>query len=186
MDMKEEAHPNEFSPARNGYVSRNVVNVTIENAKRRLILMTVHKALNEWRVDNLLPGTSSITRHRLLASDVDGVGVETSYLSICNDFKLAAASHHSSQLFYEHLKSIFDLYVNPDNNPDIQPPVKGLDAEDFDVDAFLGTNMRGREEEMTPDFLDGLLYIMLEGWSLRLRIYVESLNGSLGLPCAYG
>ncbi|KAL2624130.1 hypothetical protein R1flu_008375 [Riccia fluitans] len=60
------------------------------------------------------------------------------------------------QLFYEHLKSIFDSYANPDNNPDVQPLVKGLDAEDFDIDAFLGTNMGGRKEEMTPDFLDGL------------------------------
>ncbi|KAL2645003.1 hypothetical protein R1flu_012590 [Riccia fluitans] len=95
-------------------------------------------------------------KHRLLASDVDRAGVEISYLSICNDFKLVAASHRSPQLFYEHLKSIFDSYVNLDNNPDVQPLVKGLDAEDFDVDAFLGTNMGGRKEEMTPDFLDGL------------------------------
>ncbi|KAL2613863.1 hypothetical protein R1flu_025555 [Riccia fluitans] len=124
--------------------------------QRRLVLTMVHKALSEWRVDNLLPGTSFITGHRLLASDVDRAGVETSYLSICNDFKLVVASHRSPQLFYEHLKSIFDSYVNPDNNPDVQPLVKGLDAEDFDVDAFLDTNMGGRKEEMTPDFLDGL------------------------------
>ncbi|KAL2653685.1 hypothetical protein R1flu_021813 [Riccia fluitans] len=116
----------------------------------------MHKALSEWQVDNLLLGTSFITRHRLLASDVDRAGVETLYLSICNDFKLVAASHRSLQLFYEHLKSIFDLYVNPKNNSDVQPLVKGLDAEDFDVDAFLVTNMGGRKEEMTPDFLDGL------------------------------
>ncbi|KAL2622889.1 hypothetical protein R1flu_003094 [Riccia fluitans] len=134
----------------------NVVDVAIENAERRLVSTRVHKALSEWRVDNLLPDTSFITGHRLLASDVDRVGVETSYLSICNDFKLVAASHRNPQFFYEHLKSIFDSYVNPDNNPDVQPLVKGLDAEDFDVDAFLGTNMGGRKEEMTSDFLDGL------------------------------
>ncbi|KAL2633196.1 hypothetical protein R1flu_004675 [Riccia fluitans] len=128
---------------------RNVVDVAIENAERTLILTTVHKALSEWRVDNLLPSTSFITRHQLLASDVDRAGVETSYLSICNDFKLVAASHYSPQLFYEHLKSIFDSYVNPDNNPDVQPLVKGLDAEDFDVDAFLGANMGGPEENVT-------------------------------------
>ncbi|KAL2612250.1 hypothetical protein R1flu_023942 [Riccia fluitans] len=116
----------------------------------------VHKALSEWRVDNVLLGTSFITGHQLLANDVDRVGIETSYLSICNDFKFAAASHRSPQLFYEHLKSIFDLYVNPDNNLDVQPLMKGLDAKDFDVDVFLGTNMGGHKEEMTSDFLDGL------------------------------
>ncbi|KAL2641816.1 hypothetical protein R1flu_009403 [Riccia fluitans] len=156
MDMEEEAHPDELTPARDGHVSFNVVNVAIENAERRLVLTTMHKALSEWRVDNLLPSTSFIIGHRLLASDVDRAGVETSYLSICNDFKLVAASHRSPQLFYEHLKSIFDSYVNPDNNLDVQPLVKGLDAEDFDVDAFLGIDMGGRKEEMTPDFLDGL------------------------------
>ncbi|KAL2628875.1 hypothetical protein R1flu_013561 [Riccia fluitans] len=93
---------------------------------------------------------------RIKDSEAEKAGVETLYLSICNDFKLVAASHRSPQLFYEHLKSIFDSYVNPDNNPDVQPLVKGLDAEDFDVDAFLGTNMGGRKEEMTRDFLDGL------------------------------
>ncbi|KAL2633987.1 hypothetical protein R1flu_005466 [Riccia fluitans] len=156
MDMEEEAHPDELSPAHDGHVSRNVIDGAIENAERRLILTTVHKALSEWRVDNLLPGTKFITGHRLLDSDVDRAGVETSYLSICNNFKLVAASHRSLQLSYEHLKSIFDCYVNPDNNPDVQPLVRGLDADDFDVDAFLGTDMGGRKEEMTPDFLDGL------------------------------
>ncbi|KAL2609460.1 hypothetical protein R1flu_028033 [Riccia fluitans] len=156
MEMEEEAHPDELSPARDGHVSRNVVDVAIENAERRLILVIVHKALSEWRVDNLLPGTSFIIGHRLLASDVDRAGIETSYLSICNDLKLAAASHYNPQFFYEHLKSIFDSYVNPNNNLDVQPLVKGLDAEDFDVDAFLGIELGGRKEEMTPDFLDGL------------------------------
>ncbi|KAL2630962.1 hypothetical protein R1flu_015648 [Riccia fluitans] len=95
--------------------------------------------------------------------------------------------HRSPQLFYEHLKSIFDSYVNLDNNPDVQPLVKGLDAEDFDVDAFLGTNMGGRKEEMTPDFLDGLFVHDVR----RLESEIEnirwaSLSGSLGLPLAYG
>ncbi|KAL2622912.1 hypothetical protein R1flu_003117 [Riccia fluitans] len=152
---------------------RNVVDVVIENGEWRLILTTVHKALSEWRVDNLLLSTSFIIGHRLLASDVDRVGVETSYLSICNDFKLVAASHRSPQLFYEHLKSIFDSYVNPDNNPDVQPLVKGLDAEDFDVDAFLGTNMGGRKEEMTLDFLDGLSVHDVR----RLESKVENIRG---------
>ncbi|KAL2629974.1 hypothetical protein R1flu_014660 [Riccia fluitans] len=129
--------------------------------------------LEQRRVDNLLPGTSFITGHRLLASDVDKAGVETSYLSICNDFKLVAASHCSPQLFYEHLKSIFDSYVNPDNNPDVQPLVKDLDAEDFDVDEFLGTNMGGRKEEMIPDFLKGLLVNDVR----RLEFEIENIRG---------
>ncbi|KAL2612202.1 hypothetical protein R1flu_023894 [Riccia fluitans] len=106
-------------------------------------------------------------------SDVDRVGVEILYLSICNDFKLVAASHHSPQLFYEHLKSIFDSYVNSDKNQDVQPLVKGLDAEDLDVNVFLGTNMGGRKEEMTPDFLDGLFVHDAR----RLESEIENIRG---------
>ncbi|KAL2624153.1 hypothetical protein R1flu_008398 [Riccia fluitans] len=136
--------------------------------------MTVHKALSEWQVDNLLPGTSFIIGHRLLTSDVDKAGIEISNLSICNDFKLAAASHRSPQLFYEHLKSILNSYINPDNNPDVQPLVKGLDVEDFDVDVFLGTNMGGHKEEMTPDFLDGLFVHDAR----RLEFEIENICGA--------
>ncbi|KAL2620230.1 hypothetical protein R1flu_000435 [Riccia fluitans] len=103
----------------------------------------------------------------------DKASVETSYLSICNDFKLVAASYLSPQLFYEHLKSIFDSYVNPDNNPDVQHLVKGLDAEDFDVNAFLGTNMGGRKEEMTLDFVDGLFVHDVR----RLESEIENIRG---------
>ncbi|KAL2622018.1 hypothetical protein R1flu_002223 [Riccia fluitans] len=34
-------------------------------------------------------------------------------------------------------ESIFDSYVNPNNNPNVQPLVKGLDADDFSVDKFF-------------------------------------------------
>ncbi|KAL2654235.1 hypothetical protein R1flu_022363 [Riccia fluitans] len=105
---------------------RNVVDVAIENAEQRLILMTVHKALSE-----------------------------------------------CPQLFNEHLKSIFDSYVNPDNNPDVQSLVRGLDAEDFDVDAFLGIDMGGRKEEMTQDFLDGLSVHDVR----RLESEIENIHG---------
>ncbi|KAL2653211.1 hypothetical protein R1flu_021339 [Riccia fluitans] len=116
-----------------------------------------------------------IAQHKIakLEQRVTKASVETSYLSICNDFKLAAASHRSPQLVYEHLKSIFDLYINPDNHPDVEPLVKGLDAEDFDVDVFLGTDMGGCKEEMTPDFLDGLSVHDAR----RLEYEIENIRG---------
>ncbi|KAL2612828.1 hypothetical protein R1flu_024520 [Riccia fluitans] len=66
-----------------------------------------------------------------------------------------------------------DSYVNPDNNPDVQPLVKDLDAEHFDVDAFLGTDMGGRKEEMTPNFLDGLSVHDVK----RLESEIENIRG---------
>ncbi|KAL2612189.1 hypothetical protein R1flu_023881 [Riccia fluitans] len=42
--------------------------------------------------------------------------------------------------------SIFDSYVNPTNDPNVQPLVKGLDADDFSVDKFFGL-----QDPTTPD-----------------------------------
>ncbi|KAL2612355.1 hypothetical protein R1flu_024047 [Riccia fluitans] len=51
--------------------------------------------------------------------------------------------------------------------------LQSLDAEDFDVDAFLGTNMGGCKEEMTPDFLDGLFVHDVR----RLESEIENIRG---------
>ncbi|KAL2632543.1 hypothetical protein R1flu_004022 [Riccia fluitans] len=44
------------------------------------------------------------------------------------------------------MRSIFDSYVNPTNDPNVQPLVKGLDAFDFSVDKFFGL-----QDPTTPD-----------------------------------
>ncbi|KAL2635709.1 hypothetical protein R1flu_007188 [Riccia fluitans] len=36
------------------------------------------------------------------------------------------------------MRSIFDSYINPTNDPNAQPLVKGLDADDFSMDKFFG------------------------------------------------
>ncbi|KAL2623939.1 hypothetical protein R1flu_008184 [Riccia fluitans] len=36
------------------------------------------------------------------------------------------------------MRSIFDSYVNPTNDPNVQPLLKGLDADDFSMDKFFG------------------------------------------------
>ncbi|KAL2651103.1 hypothetical protein R1flu_019231 [Riccia fluitans] len=38
---------------------------------------------------------------------------------------------------FDYMRSIFDSYVNPTNNPYVQPLVKGLDADDFSMDMFF-------------------------------------------------
>ncbi|KAL2623785.1 hypothetical protein R1flu_008030 [Riccia fluitans] len=42
--------------------------------------------------------------------------------------------------------SIFDSYANPTNDPNVQPLMKGLDADDFFVDKFFGL-----QDPTTPD-----------------------------------
>ncbi|KAL2607903.1 hypothetical protein R1flu_026476 [Riccia fluitans] len=44
----------------------------------------------------------------------------------------------NSLAIFEYMQSIFDSYVNPNDDPNVQPLVKGLDADDFSVDKFFG------------------------------------------------
>ncbi|KAL2644686.1 hypothetical protein R1flu_012273 [Riccia fluitans] len=45
----------------------------------------------------------------------------------------AAGTLPNSLAVFEYMRSIFDCYVNPNNDPNVQPLVKGLDADDFSV-----------------------------------------------------
>ncbi|KAL2654277.1 hypothetical protein R1flu_022405 [Riccia fluitans] len=57
----------------------------------------------------------------------------------CPGFSGAAAGTlPNSLVVFEYMRSIFDSYVNPNNNPNVQPLVKGLDVDDFFVDKFFG------------------------------------------------
>ncbi|KAL2635191.1 hypothetical protein R1flu_006670 [Riccia fluitans] len=44
----------------------------------------------------------------------------------------------NSLVVFGYMRIIFDSYVNPTNNPNVQPLVKGLDADDFSVVKFFG------------------------------------------------
>ncbi|KAL2621168.1 hypothetical protein R1flu_001373 [Riccia fluitans] len=70
--------------------------------------------------------------------------------------------------------SIFDSYVNPINNPNIQPLVKGLDADDFSVDKFFGLQdpTSPDDVEASPDFEKDLR----TNERLRLRAEVRNLG----------
>ncbi|KAL2629705.1 hypothetical protein R1flu_014391 [Riccia fluitans] len=55
-------------------------------------------------------------------------------------------------------RSIFDSYVNPTNDPNVQPLVKGLDADDFFVDKFFGLQdpTSPDDAQASPDFEEDL------------------------------
>ncbi|KAL2628843.1 hypothetical protein R1flu_013529 [Riccia fluitans] len=56
------------------------------------------------------------------------------------------------------MRSIFDSYVNPNNDPNVQPLVKGLDADDFSVDKFFGLQDPTSPDDVqaSPDFEEDL------------------------------
>ncbi|KAL2644233.1 hypothetical protein R1flu_011820 [Riccia fluitans] len=70
------------------------------------------------------------------------------------------------------MRSIFDSYVNPPNDPNIQPLVKGLDADDFSVDKFFGLQdpTSPNDVQAGPDFEEDLTT------NERLRLRAESRN----------
>ncbi|KAL2641383.1 hypothetical protein R1flu_008970 [Riccia fluitans] len=76
--------------------------------------------------------------HRTLQDEVDRTGIEELYSSLCEGLKATVGTFPNSLAVFEYMRSIFDSYVNPINDPNVQPLVKGLDADDFSVDKFFG------------------------------------------------
>ncbi|KAL2650299.1 hypothetical protein R1flu_018427 [Riccia fluitans] len=56
------------------------------------------------------------------------------------------------------MRSIFDSYVNPTNDPNVQPLVKELDADDFSMDKFFNLQDPTSPDDVqaSPDFEEDL------------------------------
>ncbi|KAL2613682.1 hypothetical protein R1flu_025374 [Riccia fluitans] len=91
-----------------------------------------------WRADNYIVGVNFVQGHRTLQDEVDRTGIEELYSSLCEGLKVAVETLPNSLAILEYMRSIFDFYVNPTNDPNVQPLVKGLDANDFSIDKFFG------------------------------------------------
>ncbi|KAL2623190.1 hypothetical protein R1flu_003395 [Riccia fluitans] len=72
------------------------------------------------------------------------------------------------------MRSIFDSYVNPTNNPNVQPLVKGLDADDFSMDKFFGLQdpITLEDAQASSDFEEDLR----TNERVRLRVEVRNLR----------
>ncbi|KAL2620816.1 hypothetical protein R1flu_001021 [Riccia fluitans] len=70
------------------------------------------------------------------------------------------------------MRSIFDSYVNPSNDPNVQPLVKGLDEDDFSMDKFFGLQDPTSPDDVqaSPDFEKDLRT------NERLRLQAEVRN----------
>ncbi|KAL2632296.1 hypothetical protein R1flu_016982 [Riccia fluitans] len=80
------------------------------------------------------------------------------YQSLLKALKVAAGTLPNSLAVFEYMRSIFDSYVNPTNDPNVQPLVKGLDADDFSVDKFFGLQdpTTPDDAQASPDFEEDL------------------------------
>ncbi|KAL2612178.1 hypothetical protein R1flu_023870 [Riccia fluitans] len=84
--------------------------------------------------------------HPTFQDEVDRTSIDVCYQSLLKALKAAARTLPNSLAVFEYMRSIFDSYVNPTNDPNIQPLVKGLDVDDFSVDKFFGL-----QDPTTPD-----------------------------------
>ncbi|KAL2622809.1 hypothetical protein R1flu_003014 [Riccia fluitans] len=111
-----------------------------------------------WRADNVIAGVSFARGHRTLQDEVDRTGIDVCYQSLLDALKAAVGTLPNSLVVFEYMRSIFDSYVNPNNDPNVQLLVKGLDADDFSVDKFFGLQDPTSPDDVqaSPDFEEDL------------------------------
>ncbi|KAL2630038.1 hypothetical protein R1flu_014724 [Riccia fluitans] len=90
--------------------------------------------------------------------EVDQTGIDVYYQSLLKALKAVAGIFPNSLVIFEYMRSIFDSYVNPTNDSNVQPLVKGLDADDFFVDKFFGLQdpTTPDDAQTSPDFEEDL------------------------------
>ncbi|KAL2611834.1 hypothetical protein R1flu_023526 [Riccia fluitans] len=100
------------------------------------------------------------------------MGIDVYYQSLLHALKAAAGTLPNSLVVFEYMRSIFDSYINPSNDPNVQPLVKGLDADDFSVDKFFGLQDPTSPDDVqaSPDFEEDLRT------NERLRLQAEVRN----------
>ncbi|KAL2632052.1 hypothetical protein R1flu_016738 [Riccia fluitans] len=125
-----------------------------------------------WRADNYIVGVSFVRGHHTLQDEVDRTGIDTCYSSLCEGLKAEVGTLRNSLAIFEDMRSIFDSYINPTNDPNVQPLVKGLDADDFSMDKFFGLQDPTSPDDVQadPDFEEDLRT------NERLRLRAESRN----------
>ncbi|KAL2653636.1 hypothetical protein R1flu_021764 [Riccia fluitans] len=110
--------------------------------------------------------------HRTLQDEVDRTCIDVCYQSLLDALKGVAGTLSNSLAVFEYMRSIFDSYVNPNNDPNVQSLVKGLDADDFSMDKFFGLQDPTSPDDVqaSPDFEEDLRT------NERLRLQAEVRN----------
>ncbi|KAL2653508.1 hypothetical protein R1flu_021636 [Riccia fluitans] len=125
-----------------------------------------------WRADNVIVGVNFVRGHRTLQDEVNRTGIDVYYQSLLDALKAITGTLPNSLTIFEYMWSIFDFYVNPTNDPNVQPLVKGLDADDFSVEKFFGLQDPTSPDDVqaSPDFEEDLRT------NERLRLQAEVRN----------
>ncbi|KAL2650830.1 hypothetical protein R1flu_018958 [Riccia fluitans] len=126
-----------------------------------------------WRANNVIAGVSFVRGQSTLQDEVDRTGIDVCHSSLLDALKVAVGILPNSLAVFDYMRSIFDSYINPTNNPNVQPLVKGLDADDFSVDKFFDLQDPTSLDDVqaSPDFED-----LRTNEHLRLRVEVRNLG----------
>ncbi|KAL2650635.1 hypothetical protein R1flu_018763 [Riccia fluitans] len=114
--------------------------------------------------------------HRTFQDEVDRTGID-GYQSLLKALKATVETLPNSLAIFEYMRSIFDSYVNPNNDPNIQPLVKGLNADDFSMDKFFDL-----QDPTTPDDVQATLDFeedLRTNECVRLRAEIRNLGAKL-------
>ncbi|KAL2621291.1 hypothetical protein R1flu_001496 [Riccia fluitans] len=124
--------------------------------------------------DNVIVGVNFVRGHRTLQDEVDRTGIDAYYQSLLHALKAATGTLPNSLAVFEYMRSIFDSYVSPNADPNVQPLVKGLDSDDFSVDKFFGLQDPTSSDDVqaSPDFYEDLR----TNKCLRLQAEVRNLG----------
>ncbi|KAL2613953.1 hypothetical protein R1flu_025645 [Riccia fluitans] len=127
-----------------------------------------------WRDDNVIAGVNFVRGHRTFQDEVDRTSIDVYYQSLLTALKAAVGTLPNFLAIFEYMRSIFDSYVNPTNDPNVQPLVKGLDADDFSVDKFFGLQdpTTPDDAQASPNFEEDLRI----NERVRLRVEVRNLG----------
>ncbi|KAL2607936.1 hypothetical protein R1flu_026509 [Riccia fluitans] len=124
-----------------------------------------------WRVDNVIVDVCFVRGHHTLQDEVDQTSIGACYQSLLHALKAAARTLPNSLAVFEYMWSIFDSYVNPNDDPNVQPLVKGLDVDDFSVDKFFGL-----QDPTSPDDVQASPDFEEDRTNQHLRLQVEVRN----------
>ncbi|KAL2629261.1 hypothetical protein R1flu_013947 [Riccia fluitans] len=148
---------------------------TIEALEQEKSEMNAKVALMERKdLYDLLEAKIFVRGHRTFQDEVDRTSIDVCYQSLLKALKAATGTLPNSLAIFEYMQSIFDSYVNPTNNPNVQPLVKGLDADDFSMDKFFGLQdpTTPDDAQASPDFEEDLK----TNERVRLRAEVRNLG----------
>ncbi|KAL2624140.1 hypothetical protein R1flu_008385 [Riccia fluitans] len=124
-----------------------------------------------WRANNVIVGVNFVQGHHTLQDEVDRTGIDACYQSLLHALKAVAGILPNSLVVFEYMRSIFDSYVNPSDDPNVQPLVKGLDVDDFSMDKFFGLQDPTSLDDVqaSPDFEEDLRTIERLRFQAKVR-----------------